>query len=47
MYGEYVGIFDLKTHEMTYGDLPLKAAALVKELLQLNDKNFKKCGILK
>ena len=31
LYGEYIGIFDLKTMEMTDGDLPLKAQNLVKE----------------
>lgn len=31
LYGEYVGIFDLKTLEMTEGDLPVKAQGLVKE----------------
>lgn len=36
LYGEYVGVFDLKTLEMTDGDLPQKAQALVKEWLQLN-----------
>lgn len=40
LYGEYIGIFDLRTHEMTYGDLPLKARALVREWLQLNDKKL-------
>lgn len=30
LYGEYIGIFDIKTHEMTEGDLPRKAQELVK-----------------
>ena len=36
LYGEYIGIFDLKTCEMTIGDLPLKAQNLVKEWISLN-----------
>ena len=42
LYGEYVGVFDLKTLEMTDGDLPLKAQALVKEWLQLNTDKLQK-----
>lgn len=33
LYGEYVGIFDLRTMEMIEGDLPRKAQELVKEWL--------------
>ena len=33
LYGECVGIFDLKTLEMTTGDLPKKAQELTKEWL--------------
>ena len=33
LYGEYIGIFDLDTMEMTTGDLPRKAQELVKEWL--------------
>lgn len=33
IYGEYVGVFDLNTLEMTMGDLPNKAQALVHEWL--------------
>lgn len=33
LYGEYVGEFDLGTLEMTVGDLPPKAQALVREWL--------------
>ncbi len=40
LYGEYVGMFDIKTHEMTDGDLPQKAQNLVKEWLALNDKKL-------
>lgn len=36
LYGEYVGIFDLKTMTMTEGDLPSKAQELVKEWLRQN-----------
>lgn len=36
IYNENVGIFDIKTFEMTEGDLPLKAQQLVKEWLQLH-----------
>lgn len=36
LYGEYIGIFDLKACEMTIGDLPLKAQNLVKEWISLN-----------
>lgn len=34
LYGEHVGIFNLRTMEMTEGDLPQKAQELVKEWLQ-------------
>ena len=33
IYGEYVGVFDLASLEMTDGDLPLTAQRLVKEWL--------------
>lgn len=36
LYGEYVGIFDLKKMEMVEGDLPKKAQELVKEWLREN-----------
>jgi hypothetical protein len=36
LYGEHIGIFDLRTMEMTEGDLPLRAQQLVKEWLQEN-----------
>ena len=35
LYGEYIGVFDLATHEMTSGDLPNKAQELVKEWLDM------------
>lgn len=33
VYGDYLGAFDLKTGQMTVGDLPKKAQGLVKEWL--------------
>jgi len=36
LYGEYVGEFNLRTLEMTEGDLPQKAQALVTEWLGLH-----------
>ena len=42
LYGEYIGIFDLKTNEMTDGDLPQKAQILVKEWLRINGKELQK-----
>ncbi len=40
LYGEYVGIFDLKTLEMTEGDLPKKARELVGEWLEENQADL-------
>ena len=34
LYGEHIGIFDLRTMEMTEGDLPGKAQELVKEWMR-------------
>ena len=34
LYGEYVGIFDLETMEMTEGDLPRKAQSLIVEWME-------------
>ena len=34
LYGEHIGIFDLRTMEMTEGDLPRKAQELVNEWMQ-------------
>ena len=42
LYGECIGVFDLKTYEMTNGDLPLKAQNLVKEWLNIHDKELQK-----
>ena len=36
IYGEYVGVFDLTSSEMTDGDLPLTAQRLVKDWLALH-----------
>ena len=36
LYGEHVGVFDLKTMTMTEGDLPEKAQDLVKEWMAQN-----------
>jgi len=40
LYGEYVGIFDLKTMEMTEGDLPIKAQGLIKEWISRNQQSL-------
>lgn len=40
LYGEYMGVFDLKTHEMTNGDLPKKAQELVREWLEDNENEL-------
>ena len=42
LYGECVGVFDLRTHEMTNGDLPSRAQNLVKEWLSIHDKELQK-----
>lgn len=36
LYGDYVGVFDIHTFEMTDGDLPVRAQNLVKEWLTQN-----------
>lgn len=40
LYGEYIGIFNLKTLEMTEGDLPKKAKELVIKWLKQNQKEL-------
>ena len=35
LYGEYVGMFNIRTGEMVEGDLPAKAQSLVREWLLL------------
>lgn len=42
LYGEYIGIFDLKTMKMVNGDLPKKAQELVIEWLQIYQKDLLK-----
>ncbi len=42
LYGEYVGVFDINTHEMTDGDLPRKAQDLVREWLASHDAELQK-----
>lgn len=40
LYGEYVGIFDLRNMEMTEGDLPKKAQELIKEWLSIHQADL-------
>ena len=40
LYGEYVGIFDLQTMNMTEEDLPGKAQELVKEWMENNQSEL-------
>ena len=40
LYGEYIGIFNLQTVEMTEGDLPKKAQELVTEWIKQNHKEL-------
>lgn len=40
LYGEYVGVFDLQSLQMTEGDLPKKAQDLVKEWMMQNQKEL-------
>lgn len=42
LYGEYMGIFDLKTLTMTEGDLPKKAQELVNEWLTTHQSELLK-----
>ena len=42
LYGEYAGIFDLQSMEMTEGDLPKKAQELIKEWLYKNQEELLK-----
>ena len=41
IYGEYMGVFDIQSHEMTQGDLPIKAQELVAEWLTENETTLK------
>lgn len=40
LYGETIGIFDLKTMEMTIGDMPKRAQELVKEWLSMHQEEL-------
>ena len=40
--GEHVGIFDLRTMEMTEGDLPSRAEAMVREWMTQNQEELLK-----
>lgn len=42
LYGEYLGVFNLQTLEMTDGDLPKKAQELVKEWLLIHQNELLK-----
>ena len=42
LYGKYVGISDLKTMEMTEGDLPKRAQEMVKEWMKQNQNELLK-----
>lgn len=42
LYGEYIGVFDLKTYRMTDGDLPKKEQELVREWLNINGVELQK-----
>ena len=42
LYGENIGIFDIKTLEMQAGDLPPKAQELVKEWLSIYKEELQK-----
>lgn len=42
LYGEHIGIFNIKTFEMTEGDLPRKAQELVTEWLKINHEELQK-----
>lgn len=42
LYGEYVGIFDLNSFEMTEGDLPAKAKNLVTKWLKIHQTELQK-----
>lgn len=36
LYGEHIGLFDLRTMEMTEGDLPGRAQELVREWMKVH-----------
>lgn len=42
LYGEHIGIFNIKTFEMVEGDLPGKAQELVTEWIKINHEELQK-----
>jgi len=40
LYGEHIGIFDLRTFNMTEGDLPKKAQELVQEWMSVHQSKL-------
>ena len=40
LYGEYNGVFDLQTLEMTEGDLPRRAQRMIKEWASVYQKDL-------
>lgn len=40
LYGEHIGVFDLRTLEMTEGDLPGRAQDLVKEWMKYHQQEL-------
>lgn len=44
VYGEYLGIIEIRTGKMLEGDLPNKALAIVQEWVACTETNFLKCG---
>ena len=47
LYGEHIGIFDLRTMKMTEGDLPRKAQELVKDGWHRTRTHYQRCGIIR
>lgn len=46
LYGEHIGIFDLKTMKMTEGDLPTRAQQLVQEWMSAHQDTARRKGQL-
>lgn len=42
LYGEYMGEFNVQTHEMIQGDLPAKAKEMVMEWLEIHSEELQK-----
>lgn len=40
IYGDYVGVIDIRTGEMLEGDLPPKALSMVREWISINRKEL-------